>query len=225
MTASGPLQAGGGKPHEPETPMKTELKEYIESEIIPRYASFDKAHRIDHARTVIEQSMLLARHYNVDMDMVYTVAAYHDTGLAESRETHHTASARIVREDMRLKEWFTEEQIEIIADAAEDHRASNRNAPRTIYGRIIAEADRIIDGDTIIRRTIQYGLSHYPSLDREGHFARFMEHMREKYDEGGYLKLWIPESPNAERLAGFRRQLKDTALIRRKFDEFFDREA
>ena len=37
-----------------------ELIEYIESEIIPRYDSFDAAHRQDHAQTVISQSMALA---------------------------------------------------------------------------------------------------------------------------------------------------------------------
>ncbi len=204
--------------------MNQDLQTYIKTNIIPRYASFDKAHQIDHVHTVISQSLSLARHYDVDINMVYTVAAYHDTGLTEGRDTHHTASARIIRSDSRLKEWFTPDQIETIADAAEDHRASNRNEPRTIYGRIVAEADRIIDGDTIIRRTIQFGLSHYPELDREGHFQRFMDHMSEKYDEGGYLRLWIPESPNADRLAAFRRELHIPSLIRAKFDTFFTEE-
>ncbi len=204
--------------------MKESLKTYIEREIIPRYKSFDKAHQTDHVRTVISQSLDLARYYDVDPDMVYTIAAYHDAGLASGREVHHTASAQIIRDDSMLKSWFSPEQIEIMADAAEDHRASNKNAPRTIYGRIVAEADRIIDGDTIIRRTIQYGLSHYPELDREGHFRRFMEHMSEKYDEGGYLRLWIPESPNAARLAAFRSDLRNAILIRDKFDRFFDEE-
>ncbi len=204
--------------------MNRNLIDYIEEEIIPRYSAFDKAHQIDHARTVISQSLELAGHYDVDMDMVYAVAAYHDTGLTEGRDTHHIASARIIRSDERLRDWFTPEQIETMADAAEDHRASNKNQPRTIYGRIVAEADRIIDGDTIIRRTIQYGLSHYGELDREGQFKRFMAHMAEKYNEGGYLKLWIPESPNAERLASFRSELRNPQLIRAKFDKFFDEE-
>ncbi len=204
--------------------MNKELQIYIETEIIPRYASFDKAHRVDHVLTVISQSLALAQHYDVDPDMVYAIAAYHDTGLTEGREIHHSASARIIRADVHLREWFSDEQIEIMADAAEDHRASNKNAPRTIYGRIVAEADRIIDGDTIIRRTIQYGLSHYPDLDHEGHFERFMAHMAEKYDEGGYLQLWIPESPNAARLAAFRSDLRNPTLIRSKFDKFFAEE-
>ncbi len=205
--------------------MNQKLIEYIESEIIPRYESFDKAHQIDHVRTVVEQSLELAKYYEVDENMVYAIAAYHDTGLVEGRERHHIVSAGIIRNDVRLKEWFTDEEIDTIADAAEDLRASYKAEARSIYGRIIAEADRIIDGETIIRRTVQFGLSHYPSLDREGHFKRFMEHMREKYDDGGYLKLWVPESSNAKSLAEFRRQLKDTELIRRKFDDYFDQES
>ena len=204
--------------------MNQELIRYIEAEIIPRYESFDKAHRVGHVRTVIEQSLLLAGHYDVDPDMVYTVAAYHDTGLAEGRETHHTVSARIIRGDARLREWFSPEQIGIMADAAEDHRASSKHEPRSIYGRIVAEADRIIDSDTILRRTIQYGLSHHPELDREGQYERVCAHISEKYDYGGYLRLWIPESPNASRLEAFRQLFHDKETFRRKFDIMYEEE-
>ena len=55
-----------------------ELRIYIETEIIPRYESFDAAHGTDHVRTVIAHSLDLARHYDVDADMIYAVAAYHD---------------------------------------------------------------------------------------------------------------------------------------------------
>ena len=204
--------------------MNQDLIRYIEAEIIPRYESFDKAHRVGHVRTVIEQSLLLAGHYDVDPEMVYTVAAYHDTGLAEGRETHHTVSARIIRGDARLREWFSPEQIGIMADAAEDHRASSKHEPRSIYGRIVAEADRIIDSDTILRRTIQYGLSHHPELDREGQYERVCAHISEKYDYGGYLRLWIPESPNASRLEAFRQLFHDKEAFRRKFDIMYEEE-
>ena len=198
-----------------------DLQAYIESEIIPRYTAFDEAHRVDHARTVIEQSLKLSEHYDVDRNMVYTTAAYHDTGLIEGRERHHLMSGRIIREDQNLRKWFSEEQIETMAQAAEDHRASSDHSPRSIYGRIVAEADRIIDGETIVRRTIQYGLTHYPELDREGHWERLCAHLKEKYDYGGYLKLWIPESPNASRLEEFRQNLRKPGWLRELFDRYF----
>lgn len=198
------------------------IKAYVEEEILPRYDAFDAGHRRDHAESVIEQALYLAGFYPVDMELVYVAAAFHDTGLCVDRKTHHIESARIIREDTRLKEWFSEEQINTIADAAEDHRASSDHEPRTIYGKIVAEADRQIIPETIIRRTIQFGLSHYPELDREGHWQRTVEHLLEKYAEGGYLKLWIPESPNAERLRDLREIIADRDRLRSVFDSMFD---
>lgn len=207
------------KPH-----LSAELINHIESEILPRYEAFDKAHDRRHALMVMSNSLRLAQHYDVDMQMVYTIAAYHDLGLSEGRATHHTASARIVREDERLRQFFTQEQIETIADAVEDHRASNTHEPRTIYGRIIAEADRLIDADTIMTRTVQYGMSHYPTLTKEKHIERAVTHIHEKYGHGGYLKLWIPESPNAARLEEFRSMIDNAGRLKKHLEEIWDRE-
>lgn len=204
--------------------MNPGLKRYIEREIIPRYEHFDRAHDVGHVRTVIARSLELAARYEVDADMVYAIAAYHDTGLVNGRENHHLDAGRILAADRELRRWFSEEQVEVMRQAVEDHRASADHAPRSIYGRIVAEADRVIDPATIIRRTVQYGLDHCPGLDREGHFVRCLEHLREKYAEGGYLKLWIPESENARRLEALREVIRDPERIRRAFDEAFDAE-
>ena len=194
--------------------INNQLKEYIEQEILPLYFSFDKAHNIDHAKQVIEQSLELAKHYDVDIDMVYAIAAYHDTGLCEGREFHHIASGKIIAADARLRDFFTEEQIVTMCEAAEDHRASGTSEPRSIYGKLVAEADRVIDGATIIRRTIQFGFKHYPGLDREAHIERAVSHLKEKYGRGGYLKLWIPWSDNASRLQALQDIIADDDAIR-----------
>ncbi len=200
-----------------------EIRVFVEREIVPRYDGFDAGHGRDHVQTVISQALSLAQYYpEVDKCMLLVAAAYHDLGLAFGRELHHIHSARIVREDERLQQWFSEDEINTIADAAEDHRASSDHEPRTIYGRIVAEADRIIDGETIVRRALQYGLKHEPDLDREGQYRRLMEHMREKYDYGGYLQLWIPESDNAKQLEAFRQTLANEVAFRRLFDTIYD---
>lgn len=200
-----------------------EIREFVEREIVPRYDGFDAGHGRDHVQTVISQALSLAQYYpDVDRCMLLVAAAYHDLGLAFGRELHHIHSARIVREDERLQQWFNEDEINAIADAAEDHRASSDHEPRTIYGRIVAEADRIIDGETIVRRALQYGLKHEPGLDREGQYRRLMEHMHEKYDYGGYLQLWIPESDNAKQLEAFRQTLANEEAFRRLFDTIYD---
>ena len=200
-----------------------EIRDFVEREIVPRYDGFDAGHGRDHVQTVISQALSLAQYYpKVDRCMLLVAAAYHDLGLAFGRELHHINSARIVREDERLQQWFNEDEINAIADAAEDHRASSDHEPRTIYGRIVAEADRIIDGETIVRRALQYGLKHEPGLDREGQYRRLMEHMHEKYDYGGYLQLWIPESDNAKQLEAFRQTLANEVAFRRLFDTIYD---
>lgn len=202
----------------------TDLQQYVEENIIPHYASFDKAHREDHVRKVMEESLRLSTFFDVDVKMVYVIAAYHDVGLCEGREIHHLASARIMRQDNRLKVWFSEEEIDIMCEAVEDHRASNRHVPRSVYGRIVAEADRCIEPYDILVRTIQYGLSHYPQLSKEEQYERYCEHLQEKYAEGGYLRLWVPQSSNAEGLAELRRIISDSSKRRLLFDEIYQKE-
>ena len=205
--------------------IQPDLQAYVEAEILPRYDSFDKAHQRPHVERVIRNALALAEYYPVDREMIYAAAAFHDTGLCEDRATHHLVSGRIIRTDPALPRWFSPEQIETVAQAAEDHRASLDHEPRSIYGRIIAEADRQIEPETIIRRTVQFGFAHYPELAREEHWQRTLDHLHEKYAEGGYLRLWIPESPNAAKLADLRRLIADLPRLRTLFDTFFDAEA
>lgn len=194
---------------------------YIEQEILPRYDYFDAAHQRNHAEEVIERSLDLSKHYDVNKDMVYAIAAYHDTGLCEGRDTHHLVSGRIIREDKKLKEWFDEAQIETMAQAAEDHRASSGHEPRSIYGKIVAEADRLITPQKVIRRTIQFTQDHFPDYNKEQQYQRFREHLLEKYSDTGYLRLWIPESDNALRLEELRKIIRDENAMRDAFEQLF----
>ena len=201
-----------------------DLREYIEEHILPLYDRHDAAHRRDHADIVINQSIAIAHNYDVDLNMVYTIAAYHDTGIIYGREQHHTESKRILLEDRELERWFTSEQIAIMGDAIEDHRASSKSEPRTIYGRIVAEADRIIEPRSIIRRTVQFTLTHQPELDREEGYNRMVEHLNEKYNYGGYLRLWIEESDNGRRLEELRQIIANKSLLRTIYDEIYNEE-
>ena len=204
--------------------IREEIRAYIESEILSRYDGFDAAHRRDHADVVISRSVELAQRLGADVEMAYVIAAYHDTGLAVGRDVHHTESKRILLADRELKRWFSEEDIATMGDAVEDHRASSKQPPRTIYGRIVAEADRLIVPHSIIRRTVQFTLTHHPDLDMEQGYERLLEHMREKYDYGGYLKLWIEESENAKRLEELRKIIADKPLLRRLYETIYKEE-
>lgn len=201
-----------------------DLVEFIETQILPRYAVFDRAHNLEHVTRVIRNSLELVKSTGADINMVYTIAAYHDLGMSGHRADHHLRGGKILAADARLKKWFSPEQLKIMKEAVEDHRASASRAPRSIYGKIVAEADRDIDSDTVFRRTIQFGLSNYPELDREGHWKRFQEHMQSKYSKDGYIKLWIPNSPNAQRLNALRNIIAQPEQLRKEFERLFDDE-
>lgn len=201
--------------------MQISLKTYVQESILPRYDAFDAAHQRDHAQMVISRALDLAEFYPVDKEMIYVSAAYHDLGLVAGRENHHLVSGDILRNDARLHEWFSASQIETMAQAAEDHRASAQREPRSIYGKIIAEADRLIDPILVIERTLQYGHKHYPQLSKEEHFNRAIQHLHEKYGPQGYLKLWIPESPNAVALKELHALMADDAKLRSIMEQLF----
>lgn len=201
-----------------------EFRDYIASEIIPQYADFDKAHRVDHVLKVIAESLKLSQYYDVNRMMVYVIASYHDLGLCEGREFHHLISGKILWADKKLRKWFPEEHILIMKEAVEDHRASNKHVPRSIYGKIVAEADRIIDPDITLRRTVRYGLSNYPELDKEKQYIRFLAHLKEKYAEGGYLRLWIPQSANAVHLQELRQLIAEEEELHKVFEKIYSQE-
>ena len=199
-----------------------DLVEFVETKILPQYAQFDRAHNLEHVTRVIRNALQLAGVTGADINMVYTIAAYHDLGMSGPRAVHHITGGKILATDARLKRWFTPEQINVMREAVEDHRASASHVPRSLYGKIIAEADRDIVPEVVFQRTIEFGLAHYPELDREQHWQRFRQHMDEKYSANGYLRLWIPGSENERRLAELRNIIAQPALLRQYFDAQFE---
>ena len=198
-----------------------DLVEFIETKILPQYAAFDAAHNMEHVTRVIRHSLELVKITGADINMVYTIAAYHDLGMSGPRAVHHLTGGKILATDARLRKWFSSEQLKVMREAVEDHRASASRSPRSIYGKIVAEADRDLDTDIVIRRTIQFGLANYPQLDYEGQYRRFKEHMDNKYSKDGYIKLWIPNSPNAKRLNDLRNLIAQPAELRKAFDRIY----
>ena len=204
--------------------VQLDLMEFIEKNILPRYNHFDKAHNLTHAIRVIKRSLQLAAKIVANIDMAYVIAAYHDLGLEGPRAIHHMTSGKILTADARLKKWFSTEQIKIMKEAVEDHRASNSHAPRSIYGKIVAEADRDLEPQIVFRRTVEYGLDHYPQKSKEEHWQRFVEHMTNKYSNSGYIKLWIAGSSNEKSLKEIRNIIVDKVQLRKQFDIIYQEE-
>lgn len=196
-----------------------DLLAYLQQEILPQYEAVDGAHGPEHVKRVISNSLELAQELPVDLNLVYTIAAYHDLGIRYGRENHERTSAGLLMGDRKLEQWFTPGQREIMKQAVEDHRASRAEAPRSLYGRIVSEADRDIDPEEILKRCVEYGKAHIPGLTREGQLNRAEEHIRQKYGEGGYLRLWLPCSKNEQGLSILREWLR-TGVLRQKAEKY-----
>lgn len=190
--------------------MNNELVQYIENEIFPLYNRNEEGHGINHIKTVIKRSLELAKDYDVNLDMVYTIASYHDLGHYIDRKTHEIISAEIFMKDEKIKQWFTDEQRSIIKEAIEDHRASSNHEPRTIYGKIISTADRtIIDIDNTIKRSYSYGKRNYIGLTEEEQIERVYQHLTEKYGENGYAKVYLEDKEFEDALDKLRQALSN----------------
>ena len=198
-----------------------DLMEFIERSILPRYAAFDAAHNMEHVMHVIKSSGALARKMGADANMAYAIAAYHDLGLEGPRAIHHITGGKILRADKRLEEWFSRQQIEMMAQAVEDHRASASRAPRSLYGKIVAEADRDLLPEVVFRRTVQFGMEHYPEKDMEEQWIRFREHISQKYSASGYIHLWILGSENESNLKELRAIIADEDLLKDTFNRIY----
>lgn len=201
-----------------------DLMAFIETNILPRYTQFDRAHGLPHVTRVINQSVKLAKTIGADINMAYAIAAYHDLGLEGPRAIHHLTSGKIIASDARLKKWFSSEQIKVMKEAVEDHRASASHAPRSIYGKIVAEADRELNPETVFRRTIQFGIDRYPEKDKEEQWRRFNEHLDNKYSQHGYIRLWIPGSENEANLKAIRELIMQPEKLKKIFNRIYEEE-
>lgn len=164
-----------------------ELKKYIETMILPRYNANDKGHGIDHIMYVIDRSLKFARTVdNVNLDMVYTIAAYHDVGHSIDAKNHEKVSAQILLDDSGLRKYFTEEEITIMSEAVHDHRASSKTEPRSIYGKIVSSADRNTILEEPFRRTYEYRKEHYSDASLKQIIDTSYEHLLDKFGKKGY---------------------------------------
>jgi len=189
------------------------LREYIEENVFPEYDKNESGHGIEHIKTVIDRSFELVEENKLDVniDMVYTIASYHDIGHHIDSKTHEIISAEIMSKDKNLAKFFNDEELITIKEAIEDHRASSKNEPRTIYGKIVSSADRNNKVEDCLRRTYTYGKKLNPDATDEELFLRAHEVLTNKFGENGYAKFFFNDAQYENFLKEIRELLKDKA--------------
>lgn len=195
------------------TEIRYDLKKYIDHHIIVMYRDFDKAHGQEHIAQVIDKSIFLAEKTGADKEMAYVTAAYHDIGLVMSREGHGFRSARMLEADVHLPVWFSRAQLHIMAEAVEDHSTSLAREPRSLYGKIIYQADMIFDAEIVIKRSFCFGVVHYQEYTFEEQVERVYGYVNGKYGENGLVRLWIDIPEERVQLRQLQKKIKDRDYV------------
>lgn len=178
------------------------LQEYIVENVLPLYESenVDAGHKLDHIESVIDRSLGFAEAYNrmhgdkLSYDMVYTIGAYHDVGLFSAlRKDHELVSAEMLSDDEGLRQFFYPQAINAMAEAVREHRASYNGVPSSVYGRIVSQADRSTDLDSIVYRSYAYRMNS--GLTDDEMISEMIEHISSKYGPDGYCKnkVWFED--------------------------------
>ena len=162
--------------------LNKELLKYLEDNISIENNKNDSGHNMDHINYVLRRSLLFAKQVkDINLNMVYTIAYYHDIAHHLDAKNHEVLSAEILRNDKNLLNWFTKEEINIMAEAVEDHRASSDTEPRTVYGKIVSSADRNTKLDEPFKRTYAYRLKHSPDISLEDLIKESQSHLQNKF--------------------------------------------
>ena len=198
------------------------LKNYIEQFLLPQYSKNEKAHNLEHIQYVIRRSFELAKqnNLNINENIVYVVAAYHDIGHHIDPKKHEIVSAEIMMKDEKLKEFFSEEELVVIKEAIEDHRASSDHEPRSIYGKIVSSADRNNTVEQCLERSYYYSKRLHPDFTDRQLFERAFEHLNLKFGINGYAKFFLKDTEYEMFLDNIRNVLKDKEEFCRLQEEY-----
>ncbi len=194
--------------------INNDLKKYIEENIFPEYSKNEPAHNIDHIKYVIDRSFKFANTIpNINYSMVYTIAAYHDIGHHIDSKKHEIISGEIMSKDKNFKNFFSEEELQIIKEAIEDHRASSDHEPRSIYGKIVSTADRNNTVEACLRRSYTYGKKLEPTLTDDELFEKAYKALNKKFGKNGYAKFFFKDEEYENFLKNIRALLENKKLF------------
>ena len=197
------------------------LKKYIEEVIFPQYSENDGAHGIVHIIEVIRRSFALNDTFKLGLDknMIYAIAAYHDLGKHEDHVNHHLIGAQRFINDETMKDFFTDEQRNIIKEAIEDHRSSKEDEPRSTYGKLVSSADRNTSINIVFIRSFFVAKERQPESNIEDYLDYTIKRLSKKYDEENPENMFYEDQTYQEFIKDMRELLKHEDEFKNRYCE------
>lgn len=192
------------------------LKEYIEKEILSQYHLNDKGHNKKHIEFVLKRAMEISKGYDIDYNILYVCVCFHDIACHINRELHEILSAQVAFKDKYLNNFFNNNEMNIIKEAIEDHRASSNNTPRSIYGKILSSADRKVDIKTYFISSLFFKATDISKVDMEEAIEKSYKHAIDKFGKNGYAtkKFYVEDKR-------YQKFLSDLQCLIDNKDEFY----
>lgn len=189
------------------------IVKYIEEKIFPQYDTNIGGHGIEHVKNVINRSFELNElfHLNLNPNMVYVIAAFHDMGYKVDPENHEQVSADMFYQDEVMKYFFSDEDRQIIYEAIIDHRASLEYEARSVYGKLVSSADRAIDIDIALWGIILFQRNKHKdeNLSDLDIIEYAYKKLASKYGKVGYAKMYFPDQKYQDFLNSMQKLVAD----------------
>ncbi len=176
-----------------------ELKDYVEKYILSQYDQNNVGgHGREHIETVTNRCFELIEEFNLnlDPDMVYAIASFHDLGYRIEPDNHEDVSSIMFLDDEFMKSFFNDFQRRLIAEAIIDHRASLEYEARSDYGKLVSSADREISVENMLKRSILFQADKHSAenpTDLQVIDYSYKK-LSSKYGKAGYAKMYYPDA-------------------------------
>lgn len=195
------------------------LVNFIENEIYPQYEKNDQGHGILHIKEVVRRAFALNDTFKLGLDknMIFAIAACHDNGKYIDHEKHHLIAAERFYNNDRFKEFFSEEEREVIKEAIEDHRSSKEDEPRSVYGKLISSADRNTTIEIVFIRSFYVALERMPKENIESYLDYTLNRLRKKYDEKNPENMFYEDKIYRQFLKDMRNLLSNPTQFKDKY--------
>ena len=102
-----------------------------------------------------------------------------------------------------------------MSEAVCDHRASSKNEPRSIYGKIVSSADRNVLVEIPLKRTYSYRKVHSPNSTLDEIIEESRQHLLDKFGKKGYAttKMYFEDED-------YKKFLEDITVLASNEEEF-----
>lgn len=161
------------------------LRDYVEKKVFPLWELNDKGHGPIHRTEVIRRIFALNEtfHLQLDSNMLFVIASYHDVGKYIDHKRHHLIAAEKFMKDEEIKQFFTDDQKIIIKEAIEDHRSSKEDEPRNVYGKLISSADRNTTIEMVFIRSFFVAKDRMPDMKVNEYLDYTVNRLGNRYGE------------------------------------------